>query len=182
MTRKFADDPSAQANANAEIGSETRVLADQAADLILVDLHGEATAPEYYSVIDAFLRSGEPTANLEELIVQGLRVANDPVSAATLYRFRGGIRFNVGDVEEGRKAFTDALNVFAQFPSVELAPNWVSSTKAQTHAVWAEHEAARNFCPLAWHHLALAERTGGYDTRSAAASVKKYCPKTPPTS
>ena len=175
LNRKFANDPSAQAHVNALIATQTRVLGHQAADLILVELNGEATAPEYYSVIDAFLRAGEPSADLEPLVARGLRVADDPQSAAILYRYRAKIRFNVGDVESGRKAYSDALNVFEKFPNVEVARPWVNAIQAQTQSNWAEDEASRKSCTHARRHLTMAERIRAYDTRPTAAYVKQWC-------
>jgi hypothetical protein len=175
LKRRYANDPSAQANVSALINTQTIVLAHQAADLILVELNGDAAAPEYYSVIDAFLRAGEPSADLERLVAGGLRVANDPNSAATLYRYQARIRFRLDDVEGGRKAYSEALNVFEKFPNIEVFPNMVGAIHSQTHSIWAEDEASHQSCALAWHHLSEAERIGGFDTSTSTAFVEFHC-------
>jgi tetratricopeptide (TPR) repeat protein len=175
LNRKFANDPGARANASALINTETRILAHQAADLILVELNGDASAPEYYSVIDGLFRAGEPSADLEALVAQGLRVADEPQSAAVLYRYRAKIRFRVGNLESGRTAYNEALNVFEKFPDVDVAPTWVNVIQAQTQSNWAEDEASQKSCENAWRHLRLAKRIGGFDTHSSTEYVKAWC-------
>ena len=99
------------------------------------------------------------------------------MSAATLYRYRAKIRFNLDDVEGGRKAYSDALNVFEEFPNVVAFPNWVDGAQAHTHNVWAEAEASHQSCKNAWHHLSEAEKIVGQDTSSSTAYVKSLCPE-----
>lgn len=152
LDRDYPDDPNARTFLRGQINTENLVLGHQAADLI-EQLEGKVSANEYYATAYALAASGQST-RAEELITQGLTVANDALGEAALLRQLADGRFRVADFEGGRDAFRRALTVFDRYPE----PNryLVASTQTFTEAVWASTESFYGHCEEARRHVAEA--------------------------
>jgi hypothetical protein len=170
---KYQDNPDARTRLTADLVTERDVVGQQAIELAR-QLKGDVTASEYYAIVASFIEANE-LAGLEELIDEGLAVANDAVSEVVLLRQSGTIKFESGDVAGGRARYSQALKVFEKYPG--HTEFYVRFSDAITHTFWAREEANSGNCDEAWREVALARLLIGNDgaVTDASAKVEASC-------
>src|SRR5690606_36160868 len=150
------DDPSVIGQIVAFIQQENKLLALHAAELMAqldaVD-PGHVTTSDYILVATAMFNSALISEGIA-LLDQAEREIRDAQDGATIYRTRGIVRFQMGDVSEGRADFLRALAIFQRFPTSSAFV--VASTHALTEGQWAAAELGVQECEEAETHLRRA--------------------------
>jgi hypothetical protein len=113
-------------------------------------LKGDVAAAEYYAIVASFLDANQQ-AGLEDLVEEGLDVADDAVSEVTLLRQLGRILFRQSDVAGRRARYAEALKVFEKYPG--HGPSYIAFNKATTRASWARSERSFGDCDEAWRQV-----------------------------
>ena len=143
-----------QGQASGMVNAENMMLATRGLEIIK-QISTSVPDGQKLAIAFALTNSGEgPKAmKLLQLVAQEGGYLNDVVSA---YRQLGALSFQVGEIERGRKYFSDALGIFNNDRFDDSVPYIISSTHAQTEMYWAQQEAMVSDCDAWNQHLDLA--------------------------
>jgi hypothetical protein len=155
--QRYRRDPLVLQQVGSQINTENIVLVREAADLI-EEIPSQVTATQYYAVgLEACLAG--LTAQCEQLLNAGLRVADNALDATALLREYASLLFSIGEVQRGREKWREAMNIFRRYP--ERNTYAVASTSAFTENAWATAELTLGYCRQALDHLRSASRYAG---------------------
>lgn len=163
---QYAQNPGLVALLGGTLETEKMVMVQQAGTVIR-RIPDDVSATEYFAVAQAMLESGL-LSGAEELIDAGLAREPDTPTRAALLRIRGGLHFATGEVTEGRRAFAEALDVYAGERAALAAGPMVF-----TEYLWAFQEKWAGECALAADHVAAArERLEGLAPSSYSVQLQ----------
>lgn len=149
-------DPMVIGQISAFIQQENKLLALHASELIdqleAVDAQDISTS-DYILVATAMFNSSLLSEGVA-LLDRAESKIRDAQDGATIYRTRGAVRFQLGDIEGGRADFLRALAIFQRFPTP--SPFVEATTHAYTEWSWASAEFGVQQCQEAETHLRRA--------------------------
>jgi tetratricopeptide (TPR) repeat protein len=188
--RQYSDDPALFNQVGAGIVTEQLVLSSQAVDLIS-ELDGDVTAAEYLAVSMALGRAGLAKEQ-QALVEQGINeiaphAGEDPQGYLALLRARAQSEYLLGNVDEGRRVFQEALDAYESFG--ETNPYVVANSQAYTEYTWSESERLYGNCAVAEDHVKVAQTylprvTSPYihtQVPQLAQQIRNGCPSAPVT-
>jgi hypothetical protein len=147
---RYKNNPSAQVTARSLALTRRIILVNQAADVI-DEIRDRVTSAEYYTIGYDISTLGIDDPRVINYYQRGLKRPGDVNTKAALYRGLAQAYFGTRRIEEGRKAFEEALSVSSHAPSGGL------SNEAYTQYQWAVAELNAGNCVNARRHLGAAE-------------------------
>jgi tetratricopeptide (TPR) repeat protein len=155
LNKKYADNPSALLAASGLINIQNIVLAKQAVDIV-DQIPEQVSSTEYFAVANALATSGSYDRTIE-FYRRSLDKAQDYNDWINASRSLGQAAFTVGDLDQGRASYQEALNVFKKYPTRNSYQIWYTNT--YTEIVWAQAELGQRQCSQAKDHLDKAEKS-----------------------
>ena len=154
-TKTYSDDPATVASLTSIITQEQLLIAKQAAQVLGGLPTDRVTAAQYLLVANVLIGNGidEGERGGLRLLDRALEVAgdvNDFVSASRVKAFR---IFQLGQVEEGRALYQQALEVFGRKGFDSTDENFKTYTHLQTQVGWAQAELSVGNCTEARQHI-----------------------------
>lgn len=149
-------DPMVIGQISSFIQQENKLLALHAAELMAqlgTEDPGHVSTSDHILVSAAMFNSGLISEGLA-ILDQAEQEIRDGQDGATIYRQKGLVRFQMGDLTNGRAEFGRALAVFERFPT--SSPFVEASTHTFTEASWAGAELGVRECEQAEVHLRRA--------------------------
>ena len=129
---------------------ENALLLGQAIDIINSIPEKRVTAIEYCSLGEALVNAENRRDGLE-YIKKALYVANDFTSEITALRSYASLLYNIGNIREGRKQYSTALNIFSKYGKYNEFQKM--ETQIYTELNWAQSEAYINNYSVALDHI-----------------------------
>ncbi len=128
---------------------ENAVLARQAED-VMNEIPDSVSSSEYILVAQALMNSTlyDDALNVVNKAIGAIQDAND---GSTVYRFKGQLLFNSGNLTDGRQAFQQALDIFSRYPTTNTY--YQTTTTVQNEFVWATAEYGVGQCSEAKKHI-----------------------------
>ena len=154
-TKKYLGDANAIQGVSQLYNQESTMLSRQASEIVKRLPSGLVSATEYYAIAIAFQNSYNLAAAKEYLQLAGQKAnnLNDEIGAI---RSSASLDFIMGQPQEGRVKFQQALNIFSKYPNYDFYT--VASTHVFTEVFWGNSEVVAGQFPLAMQHLDNAER------------------------
>jgi tetratricopeptide (TPR) repeat protein len=128
---------------------ENAVLARQAEE-VMNEIPDSVSSSEYILVAQALTNSSlyDDALNVVNKATGAIQDAND---GSTVYRFKGQLLFNSGDLADGRQSFQQALDIFNKYPTKNAY--YQTTTTVQNEFVWATAEYGVDQCTEAKKHI-----------------------------
>jgi len=128
---------------------ENAVLARQAEE-VMNEIPDSVSSSEYILVAQALANSAlyDDALNVVNKATGAIQDDND---GATVYRFKGQLLFNSGNLTDGRQAFQQALDIFSRYPTKNVYYQTIATV--QNEYVWATAEYGVGQCMEAKKHI-----------------------------
>jgi tetratricopeptide (TPR) repeat protein len=128
---------------------ENSVLARQAEE-VMIEIPDSVSSSEYILVAQALANSTlyDDALNVVNKATGVIQDAND---GSTVYRFKGQLLFNTGNLADGRQAFQQALDIFNKYPTKNVY--YQTTTTVQNEFIWATAEYGVGQCTEAKKHI-----------------------------
>lgn len=156
LQEKYSKKPLLLGSISGQINAENMLLASRGVEII-DQISQFVSVSEILAIAIALVPSGEigKAMPLFETVARKASHASDAVAA---YRNLGTYSFQFGKVEQGRKYYSDALEIFEHDRFSNPPQITVNVTHAFTEMYWAQQEAIILNCKGWEQHLEMAEQ------------------------
>lgn len=107
----------------------------------------DISAPEYLSIAQLLINQGSTTQEISTLLDAGLKVSKEINSELALFRVNGDYLFRTGKIDDGRRKYEKAMNVFSKYLVTD--PYFIASSNFETEMNWAYSEYTKGECKQA---------------------------------
>lgn len=161
-------DPAILGQLNGSLQTENGMLAKRAVE-IAKKIPEEVTSSEYLLIGQSLYNSNvtDETIRMYDLAIRSATNSNDLVAAL---RYEANLEMLLGEIDQGRAKYQEALNVFERFPVNNEF--YINSTMAMTEIAWAVSEFSIGACDRVQGHLDAAETA--IDKLRPESSAKFY--------
>jgi hypothetical protein len=148
---KYQKDPDYYNTVDPSIRAQISLIGAKAYTLLAV-LGDQVSALDAAVVANALQTTGDYTAGAN-VLKKAIPQAKNPTEYVVITRMLGNFSYYQGNIDDGNKYFSMAVQVFDKFPNTGTNQQEINFDKAQNEVYWALAAALHQQCPLAQQNL-----------------------------